>query len=339
MINQGVINGFTINGSGVEPEGDANTVTGRSFTQSPNITAEFLGAYQVTGKGFTSASTIYGGGVVKGGWAKTTLSATVFTTFNGYVTGDGFATTPVINAVSNSNAGVIGRGFKQAPAIYGGSVVTGRAFNSFPVIQATASEYATVIGQAFKSSPVIAGAGSASAVVTGRGFSSTLLRVTVTGRGFASAPIIGTGYTVEYAEAFVMNLITNQVSRYQNFPFLHLARMNGQMYGVTNDGVYVLEGSMDINDPVTGTVWTGDMDFGTFHSKNTPYLYLNGDDTYTVTAYVDGEMQPPFVSGFSGRRIKLARGNKGRYWSFKLEGINKLQGIEFMPDELSRRVK
>jgi hypothetical protein len=68
-------------------------------------------------------------------------------------------------------------------------------------------------------------------------------------------------------------------------------------------------------------------------------MYVNGDDDYTITAYVDKIEQPSFSSGFSGRRVKLARGNKGRYWSFKIEGIYKLQGVEFMPDTMSRRVK
>lgn len=337
-INSGAINSFEINGT-PSYSGPTATVTGRGFSQHPTVSGQYQAPNTVTGRSFRSTPAIFGGAVVTGRGFQTNPTIEVSFTYNGYVTGYGFDSTPIIEVVSSSSANIIGRGFKQSQKIFGGAIVTGRGFKSAPTISVVGSEYATVTGRGFLSSPYSQATAPNVARITGRGFKSTLFYSKITGASFASHPVVSLEYSTEYAEAFVMNTLTKQVSRYQNYPFLHIAKISGSYYGIKENGIYLLSGTIDDTTEVNGTIWTGDIDFGVYNSKNTPYLYINGDDTYRVTAYVDSVEQPRFTSGFSGRRVKLARGNKGRYWSFKIQGINKLQGIEFMPDMLSRRVK
>jgi len=184
--------------------------------------------------------------------------------------------------------------------------------------------------------------------ITGRGFVSGIGYSTVSGRGFTQNPILKALETANFAEAFVFNLVpANQeenlysVSRYQNYPFQHLTRIANDYYGVKADGLYRLTGEYDATEDVlvNGTIKLNEDDLNAFNSQNIPYIYLNGDDDYTATAFVDDVEQPAFSSGFNGRRVKLARGSKGRYWYFKIEGIKSLLGVEYRPEKLARKVK
>jgi hypothetical protein len=293
----------------------------------------------VSGRGFSATPGINGGAVVQGATLQSAATITLTADETAYVTGGGFATTLAATFIPSSNGSVAGRGFTSSVIAVGGAVVLGRGFGSAFTSTLKASEKLEVTGRGFATSPSIAGVGSTGIQVTGRGFSSGLQRIALTGRGFSAQLIAQFESNAVFTEAVAMNLKNNRVSRYQNFPFSHLARIGNTYYGVTSEGLYEMSGLLDIETPVNGMAWGKAYDFGVFNSKNVPYMYMNGDDDYTVSAYVDASGQPEFTSAFSGRRVKLARGNKGRYWSFKVEGIKKLQGIEYMPDNLSRRVK
>jgi hypothetical protein len=136
-----------------------------------------------------------------------------------------------------------------------------------------------------------------------------------------------------------MNILNNQVSRYTNYPFSHIVTVADKQYGVAADGLYLLDGTLDGTQEIASSITTKETDFGIFQSKNVPYVYLNGDDTYTVTPIVDGNNKPSVRSAFKGRKAHPGRGNKGRYWAFKIEGIHELQGLEYLPEILQRRVK
>ena len=314
-------------------------VTGRGFNTIPAISSDVTVANIVTGGNFASPSVIIGGTIVGGTGFNSAPSISILANDTAYVAGRGFGSVPTIAFISTSNSAVTGRGFASSVTINGGAVVAGKGFRSSLTATVKTPERIGVIGGGFSTDPAIVGEGSIGFNVTGRGFASGLYYSRVVGSGFSPQLIASANITVSYSDAVVMNLRSNQVSRYQNFPFFHLTRIGNTYYGVSADGLYELSGDMDLETVVNGTIWGKAFDFGVFNSKNVPYMYANGDDEYTVSAYVDGDGQPAFVSNFFGRRIKLARGNKGRYWSFKIEGIKKLQGIEYMPDNLSRRVK
>jgi len=354
MINSGAINGSTINGSAssvtyINATGRGFSsalnipdlaVSGRGFsTPFPVITIVPNFDYTVTGRGFSTSPGIYGGATISGNSFATTLSSFTQASNEFNVVGRGFSTAFEFNYVANSNGTVSGRGFASSPTILGGAIVLGQGFRSTVESIVTASELITVTGRGFLASLDSYSNAPTSITVTGRGFGSTLFHAVVSGNGFATRAVIQFASASLNTEALVMNLLTSEVSRYTNYPFMHLIKIGKEYYGVKSDGLYLLGGTTDLTSAVTGTVITKDTDFGVFQSKNVPYLYVNGDDTYKVTPIVDGVNKTSQNSQFSGRKIHLGRGSKGRYWAFKIEGIKYLQGVEYLPDQIQRRVK
>jgi hypothetical protein len=319
-----------------------STVTGGSFLALASIVS-VVESNSVTGSTFAAVPEIYGGAIVAGSGFAAIPSITYTATNTAYVTGNGFNAFASIVASHAFPASVTGRSFAAKATVIGGALVTGGAFKASLVSAVDVPERIDVSGRGFVADPVITAVAPTTITVTGNSFVAQIFHSQVTGRGFIVEPIISFDYDVAYAEAFVMNLALNEksVTRYQNYPFNHLARIGNTYYGINENGLYELTGEYDLDEGtlVNGTIHTHTTDYGVFNSKNVPYVYLNGDDDYSVTAYVDDVEQPAFSSGFGGRRVKLARGNKGRYWEFKVEGIKKLQGIEHLPDGLSRRVK
>lgn len=144
---------------------------------------------------------------------------------------------------------------------------------------------------------------------------------------------------VSNAVAYVMNVHTQESTKYSNFGFLHIVNIGGKPYGVKADGLYLLEGTTDYGVAINGTVSTKETDFGSFHSKNVPTVYLNSDTLTTITPIVDAVTHPAYSSTFGGRKTLIARGVTGRYWRFKIDGIQQLEGVEFLPETRQKRVK
>lgn len=325
--------------SGQKPTASINQfiyahVTGRGFSQAPNITVIYDDTGKVNGQGFTQSASIFGGSVVTGKGFKSAFTATAIGDNTAYAIGYGFTTSPSITVISASNARVSGRGFTQTVGIFGGAVITGTNFNSSLSAATVSPESARATGQTFKTSPTLVGYAIHSAAVTGRGFVSGIAYAKVTGRGFVTTPILKAEFTAEFAEAFVMNITNAAVLRYESFAFSYITKIGNKYYGVTTSGLYEL-----LEDDTSGRIVTNDEDVSVFNSKNIPYVYLNGDDDYQVTAIVDNVEQPTFNTGFAGRRARLSRGSKGRYWTFRVTGIRDLYGFESLPDGLSRKVK
>jgi hypothetical protein len=136
-----------------------------------------------------------------------------------------------------------------------------------------------------------------------------------------------------------MNVHTQESTKYTAFNFLHIINIGGKPYGVKSDGLYLLEGTTDNGAAINGTVTTKETDFGTFQSKHAPTVYLNSDTTTTITPIVDSVTYPAYSSTFGGRKTVIARGIAGRYWRFKIDGIQQLEGVEFLPETRQKRVK
>lgn len=141
------------------------------------------------------------------------------------------------------------------------------------------------------------------------------------------------------AVAYVMNVRTTESTRYSNFNFLHIITIGGKPYGVKEDGLYLLEGDTDMGTAINGTIVTKETDFGIYNSKRVPKIYLNTDTRTKITPFVDDKPGPQYLSEFTGRKANLGRGLEGRYWRFKIENIQKLEGVEFLSEDLRRRVK
>jgi hypothetical protein len=315
-------------------------ISGRGFsTPFPiiAITPDFPNT--VTGRGFSTTPQVFGGGIATGQGFTQTPVITVLANNEFTVTGRGLATQLGFSYSAPAVINVSGGGISTSPQIYGGSVVTGRGFGSSLGYSALTSETITVTGRGFGTVLSSYALAPATITVIGGGFSSGLSKLTITGQGIATFPVIQFASASVNTEALVMNVVNNAVTRYVNYPFMHIATIGGKSYGVKSDGLYLLDGNTDLTAAINGTIITMEDDFGIFQSKNVPYVYLNGDDTYKVTPIVDGVNKPSVKSTFKGRKAHPGRGNKGRYWAFKIEGIEHLQGVEYLPDQLQRRVK
>jgi hypothetical protein len=155
--------------------------------------------------------------------------------------------------------------------------------------------------------------------------------------------------------AWVMNAETTGTTSYSNFPFNSLVDHNGVTYGLTDTGLYRLEGATDDGADIMTTLRTGDMDFGSSREKNVPraYLYVltNGDlvlKTISTTHGARTERNYALTARTTDagddetlRRVPLARGLRGTWWSFELHNVDgaavEFKGAEVLPVVLSRR--
>lgn len=146
-----------------------------------------------------------------------------------------------------------------------------------------------------------------------------------------------------------MNVNTAETSQYSNYNFMHIINIGNKHYGVKSDGLYLLEGTTDSGTAINGSITTKETNFisaddnkpkfSPYQSKRMNYVYLNTDTPTTITPFVDGVQKLTCTSSFGGRKTKMALGNSGRYWQFKIDGIIKLEGLELIPLALQRRIK
>lgn len=139
--------------------------------------------------------------------------------------------------------------------------------------------------------------------------------------------------------AYVLNIMTNESTRYTNQIWDHIVVLGNKPYGVTSTGLYLLEGATDNGVAIDTYMATKETDLGTNMAKSIPTIYLNSDTQTYTTAYMDGVAQTPQASSFTGRKCHLSRGAEARYVKLKISGIKNLQGLEILPELKSRRVK
>jgi len=255
------------------------------------------------------------------------------TTFSGTATGtDVVTTTTGTGLIGNFQSALSGTGgeyglignFASSFSGVGSDigVITGTIGNFGSVLSGTANGYNAIVG-------TIGNFGNGTFYADG-----TIGNFASTFSGTATfTPVTPQTY------ALVMNINTNAVTRYTNYGFIKIVTINWHYYGVKADGLYLLEGTTDSGTAIDGNITTKEFDFGTNQSKNVSYIYLDSDTTETITPYIDTVTGTAQSSQYSGRRVRLGRGTRGRYWKFKISTIQKLQGVEFMPDLLQRKVK
>jgi hypothetical protein len=179
---------------------------------------------------------------------------------------------------------------------------------------------------------------------------STWLNLTDGAAFIARLPLDGNDY-----QAWVMNAETTGTTQYVNYPMNSLFTFQGVPYGVSETGLYRLEGETDDGDPINSVVATGDMSFGTSREKNIPrcYLYLTQTGQVVLktissrqgsrheTYYELAERTTDSTDDDSYRRVPLGRGVRGVWWRFELHALDgatiNLDGAEIRPVVLSRR--
>jgi hypothetical protein len=299
--------------------------------------------YLYTQAAWTTTAGIFFGAEVNGAGFSSGLTAVLISNNEFTVDGGGFSATLTCETVSNTTWSAAGRGFTATPSILGGFSLQGRAFKTPVTASFTAPEGFTLsVSSGLSASPTITLHGDESWSLVGNGFASTLAYTTILGRGFTTYVDLGFAVDTAYAQAFVMNTKTSTVSRYTEFPFFQVAKIGEKSYGINANGFYELTGIYNAvqTAPVNGTITTREEDFGSFHSKNIDTVYLVSDSAATTVApIVDGVQKITRPVMQAGRKAKLGEGNRGRYWAMKISKISALEGVEFLVQELGRRVK
>jgi len=160
--------------------------------------------------------------------------------------------------------------------------------------------------------------------------------------GFSTKILAGSQLVVNNSVAYAINIKTMETTQYIGYDFDYIVRLGGEYYGIKPSGLYRLSGNDDDGLPIDATIRTNETDFNTSKLKHVPYVYIDTEDQTTLSTLVDGVLSASQLSVFNGRRTKLSRGSKGRYWAFEISNVNggnmRVGAIEPIVDVLKRRV-
>jgi len=131
--------------------------------------------------------------------------------------------------------------------------------------------------------------------------------------------------------AFLINLDTNAMTKWVGVSFVRTWKLNGKMYGVAADGVYLLEGVAATQCDVE----LAPSDFKSDNMKRLPYATVNGKGDSTITPIYDGVAGTEQSSQFTDNmRVKFGRGAKGRFLGVKLSSSDvdfRVEGVKLYP--------
>lgn len=173
----------------------------------------------------------------------------------------------------------------------------------------------------------------------------------------ATAAIILRLGGAEYS-AWVLNTENVAVSQYNNYPFNSFAELNGNYYGASSDGLYLLDGDDDAGTAIQAYFRSPLTDFGNPNLKRLPEVYFgytsSGDMVCkTTVTSLNGvkeehwyrlEARPAATVGATREtRVPVGKGLKSVYWQFELHNINgadfEINTSRFWPMVLTRRVR
>jgi len=160
--------------------------------------------------------------------------------------------------------------------------------------------------------------------------------------GFNTTILARSHLVASSAAVYAMTISSAETTQYTNYDFQYIVRFNGLYYGVRSDGLYLLEGSTDNGDPISAKFKTSMMDFGTALHKRVPYMYIDTEYNTQVTPYAEGVATSTFEAAHDGRRVRLARGPRGRFWEFEVTNLGgnemKVGSLEAYAQVLTRKV-
>lgn len=144
-------------------------------------------------------------------------------------------------------------------------------------------------------------------------------------------------------QGWVMNAASQGFSEYQNFPFNSLVEANGRYYGMSADGLYLLEGDDDAGEPIEAVVRTGLIDMGSHYLKGAHAAYVGytstGQMVLKVVTTDQGqktewwyELNPATADEMRDGRVMLGRGLRARYWQFEIVNA---AGADFDVDDVT----
>ena len=150
------------------------------------------------------------------------------------------------------------------------------------------------------------------------------------------------------AQVWVINMNTKAASSYDSFDFTSLINHAGKLYGISDSGLFLLEGDDDAGEPIDAFVLTGKMDFDAAELKRVPYVYagIKADSGFEVSVLTDGGARNTYEGNATETtetsRVKVGNGLRSRYWQFEIRNIDggsfDLESIEIMPTKQDRRI-
>ena len=148
--------------------------------------------------------------------------------------------------------------------------------------------------------------------------------------------------------AWVINANTKAVSMYDEYPFHSLIPHQGKFYGISDEGLFLLEGDDDDGSKIDAFVLTKKTDFGNTTLNRVPYVYAGADapDGLTVAVHTDEgrfEYSAPATDGLQNTRAKIGMGLRSRFWQVELRNVDggdmTIESLEVMPTKQDRRIK
>lgn len=163
------------------------------------------------------------------------------------------------------------------------------------------------------------------------------------------------GITTLVNDAFIMNISNKAVTQYTDYPFNSIITAEGLNYGVTDTGLYLLDGD---TDDITGVNPLGisasfemhPTNYDSIQTKNIAYCYIQSrsEGQFTVNAVADEVVKPLSESVSHGRdslynwRVQLGRGVKAINWGFTVSNIAgadfQIQGFKSEPLAHKRKI-
>lgn len=145
-----------------------------------------------------------------------------------------------------------------------------------------------------------------------------------------------------YTQTLVVNAETSSLTTYSGYGFNSMFHFAGATFAADGTGVHRL----DDGAPVRGRFSTGLIDFGNSAQKRMQMLYAGVRAPKPITLTVTADEGDPVALEISGgaaqieqRRVKPAKGQRGKYWKFAFEGDDfALTSFSIDADLLSRRV-
>lgn len=162
-----------------------------------------------------------------------------------------------------------------------------------------------------------------------------------------TVPINGVDY-----QAWAMNTDTIGITEYTNYPFNSLVTYKGTAYGISDTGLYELNGVNDDNQTINSSILTGQINFGTSRDKSCPRAYLyslqSGKIILKVTNIEKGKVVDRLyeidlkddIDSMGYRSKRLSTGARGVWWQYEIKNYEgstlELDGVEMFVELRNR---
>ncbi len=132
--------------------------------------------------------------------------------------------------------------------------------------------------------------------------------------------------------AISMNTENLAVTEYTHYHFIGLSEVGGKLYGIKEDGLYLLEGVDDEGTPIDSEFLTGESGMGQDRLKRIPMIHAQKEGNLEIILSVDGTA---YLVPFSNR-AKPGRGIRGNYIAF---GARSLAGSQIKIDSITPTIE